>query len=383
MLNKSGAKPFKCEHCHYSTKRAFDLRRHMQRHTKVKPLEGTEFKCSECAFTTKWKRNMGRHMRTHDIKQPTEDETEETYEEILVELIEPSDAQYAIEDAESSTTEVETIATPTEITMKLFVCGQCQYTTNRAFDLRRHELTHSRPKIADDTTAYECLKCQFRTKWKRNIVRHVRMHAELSIENNVQELDDQSTEELMVELMNTEDNNPDTADNVKICLANSDSQLTEYEITEYPQPTSPANREKRFKCTQCHYESKRAFDLRRHERRHTKVRTVDGTAVKCTECSFVTKWKRNMKRHMQQHKTRAVPSDKSTWEEESLVELVNEPDSEVETYSLSIEPSIKSEMLDPSEIDRELVSPLYELLESDDDDKDPEVLPSHWLAVQE
>ncbi|KAH8371989.1 hypothetical protein KR093_009598, partial [Drosophila rubida] len=320
MLSKSGAKPFKCEQCHYSSKRAFDLRRHMQRHTKVKRIEGTEFKCTECSFTTKWKRNMGRHMRTHENNKPQADE--ETYEEFLVELIDPSEAE-SIEDEENPTqineTECETTA---EITMKLFVCGQCHYTSNRAFDLRRHEQTHTKEKIVEGT-AFECLKCQFKTKWKRNIVRHVKKHAELSNESNVKTLEDeQSSKELIVELMNTDDiisdGNAETADIVccdsQSTILKSVSPLPEYEIAEYPQPTSPINEsqyfesngEKRFKCTQCHYESKRAFDLRRHERRHTKVKVVDGTAVKCPECSFVTKWKRNMKRHMQQHKTRSV-----------------------------------------------------------------------------
>ncbi|KAH8299361.1 hypothetical protein KR044_000564, partial [Drosophila immigrans] len=346
MLSKSNTKPFKCEQCHYSSKRSFDLRRHMQRHTKVKPIEGTEYKCSECSFTTKWKRNMGRHMHTHNKRSPVDEE--EPCEEFLVELVEPSEAEWMEED-EDDTEDRSQDATSTEITMKLFVCAQCHYTSNRAFDLRRHEQTHTREKIVEGT-AFECLKCQFKTKWKRNIERHVRLrHVEVSNECDAEELDEQSSEEFVVELMNTDD----VYD--QVCSDNSDSQPTtlkstsptpEYEIAEYPQPTSPAkspvsNGEKRFKCAQCHYESKRAFDLRRHERRHAKVKVVDGTAVKCPECSFVTKWKRNMKRHMQQHKPRAVSSEQTIWEEkETLVELVEEElDSEVETYSLTIEPS--------------------------------------------
>ncbi|KAM8711767.1 hypothetical protein ACLKA7_012300 [Drosophila subpalustris] len=405
MLNKAGGKPFKCEQCSYSSNRSFDLRRHKKRHTRIKPLEGTVFKCSECSFLTKWKRNMGRHMEIHnrtpadnhsfdDLVEPVEDsvgdpvddtEDEETFEELIVELIQDTGSSREIEESSVKR-------------MKVFVCGQCHYTTSRAVDLRRHEQTHSRVKIIDGT-AFKCMICPFITKWKRNMVRHTKKHVNLCTE----QLDNRSSEELIVELVKSDDlrsdYDTDAVDNsqssvlnrnspppIRNCYSPNDADSE----NQMPQATSEAqdnkaNGEKRFKCTQCHYESKRAFDLRRHEQRHTRVKVVDGTAIKCPECSFVTKWKRNMTRHMRLHKPKDTPAETSI-----LDEQLSELEYDVEFQSHSIEPldsetiisNFNSETIRINELNMgETKSEVeIEFLLSDED---PDVLPSYWHAIEQ
>ncbi|KAH8415856.1 hypothetical protein KR222_002278, partial [Zaprionus bogoriensis] len=330
MLHKAGSKQFKCEQCHYSSNRSFDLRRHKQRHTKVKPVEGDVFTCDVCAFSTKWKRNMGRHMRTHAKQAEQHDEEqeeEETFEEIIVELIDASESQQSLEDAATEGDAEELLPVPAseeqeqlgsstrkEQRMKVFICGQCHYSSSRAFDLRRHEQTHERPKVIEGT-AFQCIKCPYITKWKRNIKRHVEKHVQLCQQLDVLNEDELSSEEVIVDLINSHELRAEielepaesVSSELQASPAASEAEqqqeqlLQQQELSPQPTPEISESGEKRYRCAQCKYVSKRAFDLRRHERRHTRVKVVDGTAVKCPECSFVTKWKRNMRRHMQQH----------------------------------------------------------------------------------
>ncbi|XP_034477866.1 transcriptional repressor CTCF-like [Drosophila innubila] len=411
MLNEDSGKPFKCEQCDYSSNRSFDLRRHKKRHTKIRPLEGSVFQCSECSFTTKWKRNLRRHMLTHnmvpvkDQVDPVEDKVddpvdepvnEDTFEEFIVELIEDSNTASNKEPAKFKPIEKFGVTQ-----MKFFVCGQCHYTSNRAFDLRRHEQTHSRVKNIDGT-AFKCLKCPFITKWKRNMKRHLlnKRHINLSNELCTDQLDDQSSDELIVQLINSDDlrseYDTDTVEYVQSdnsetppFLPTCNSPINESEAQIDPQTSTDAkdnesNGNKRFKCAQCHYESKRAFDLRRHEQRHKKVKIVDGIAVKCTECSFVTKWKRNMRRHMKQHNPKDIPAETPILDKQ-LSKLDEEANCDVESQTILIEPlysEFNSEaiQINDLEIYEERSEVETEALESDEDS---DVLPSYWQAIEQ
>lgn len=383
MLDNARGKAFKCEQCNYTTNRSFDLRRHQQRHERVKPVEGTAFKCSECQFVTKWKRNMGRHMEKHkrSVATTMEEEEEEqgkqledqTIEEYIVEVIEAEEGEYEDElkeAVEELNTNVilelpleKTNEAPQRKSQKRFKCELCRYTSNRAFDLRRHKQTHFRVKVVDGM-AYKCSECNFLTKWKRNMRRHMRKHEEpdedVEVENAVEETceevceetleavydevyesaqvkNDPSSEEYIVELINAELLNSDL-DMATIYTAPSECSETQSQ-EELP--------EKRFKCNQCEYESKRAYDLRRHLQVHEKIKPLQGIAYQCNECSFITKWKRNMGRHMEKHKPN--PLVEAGTDDEFIVELKSN-----------------------AQMDKRKV------IEMEDD---PEVLPSYWIAL--
>lgn len=353
---------------------------------------------------------MKRHMRTHNktpVDDPADDQVddqvdEETIEEFIVELI---------EDTESGSNEAPDITAQSSDTeefgvtrMKLFVCGQCHYTSNRSFDLRRHEQIHSKVKIIDGT-AFKCTKCPFITKWKRNMNRHLKKHVDLCNEMYVEQLDDKSSEEIIVQLINSDDTRSDyemdEVDNdynensemppsPPICYSpNSESEIQNNLLDTRETKDNEVNGQKRFKCAQCPYESKRAFDLRRHEQRHKKVKIVEGTAVKCTECSFVTKWKRNMTRHMQKHQPKSPLTEAPIFNEQSC-QLAEDVNHEVQYETLSIEPLNSTNII--SNFDPETMKISYldlgktkskaelEILEFDED---PEVLPSYWHAIEQ
>ena len=56
-------KPFKCDHCEYSTASSSSLRDHLRVHTKDKQL-----KCDQCCYKTFRSDYLESHMRKHSIQ---------------------------------------------------------------------------------------------------------------------------------------------------------------------------------------------------------------------------------------------------------------------------------------------------------------------------
>ncbi|XP_017836568.1 zinc finger protein 507-like [Drosophila busckii] len=198
---------FLCGKCDYQSTRRYDLRRHQQQHNKVRDFDGIAYNCNQCSFVTKWKRNIKRHYQRHIHKEETSES--ETVESIMIEFLQPEvsssadedDAQHndpsamnelhleqyvaavettdtemlAAEVSDELVEEVETQEADDEAEKKRYQCQQCEYESNRMFDLRRHRMRHTRVKQIDGT-AFTCSECSFVTKWKRNVVRHMRMH---------------------------------------------------------------------------------------------------------------------------------------------------------------------------------------------------------------
>lgn len=390
MHQKPGNKPFKCDKCKYASNRAFDLRRHEQRHTKVKLIKDA-FTCSVCSFTTKYKTNLGRHMRTH--VQSAEENEDDACEEILVELIGPTESR-SMEDTEtdqdpninaevvsSNSSGTEQVYSPSKKNrMKVFVCGQCHYSCTRAFDLRRHEQSHTRAKIIEGI-AYQCNKCNYTTKWKRNIKRHVAKHVQLSQQFEVANEDDLTSEEVIVDLINSDDIRTE----IEIEHQPEPEPEPEQETETEPDPGSASpvvevesSGQRLFKCAKCKYVSKRAFDLRRHERRHTKVRVLDGAVVKCPECPFVTKWKRNIRRHMEQHRRTSREENPNSTKQifENLVQNLRW-DSDAETMLIEAINSDAEEATPKEEQEEQFLD--YDAVEAEEEEEG--VLPSHWVAL--
>lgn len=355
-------------------------------------------------------------MRTHVESTADEDgEEEQACEEIIVELIGATESRF-VEDTETeqdgdtaleAASPIEPVYTPrTENRLKVFVCGQCHYSCSRAFDLRRHEESHTRAKPIEGI-AFQCNKCTYTTKHKRNIKRHVARHVQLTQQFEIANEDDLTSEEVIVEMINSEDLRTETEHEVEIepvMELKIDPELEpEREPTaESDPPASPspspvkeveASAQKLFKCDKCKYVTKRGFDLRRHERRHTKVRVLDGTAVKCPECPFVTKWKRNIRRHMEQHRRKAREEDQPNSTKQIFENLVQNLRWDCDTETVLIEPIItleaentipkekhdEQELLDSDTIEAEEEdSLLVELLE---EVNESEVLPSYWVAL--
>lgn len=316
-------------------------------------------------------------MRTH--VQSADEIEDDACEEILVELIGPTESR-SMEDTETDqdpNTNAEVVSPNSSGTeqvhgpkiknrMKVFVCGQCHYSCTRAFDLRRHERSHTRAKVIEGV-AYQCNKCNYTTKWKRNINRHVANHVQLSHQFEVMNEDDFTSEEFIVDLVNSD-------------------ELREVETEPKPDPENAvveiqSSGKKLFKCAKCKYVTKRAFDLRRHQRKHTKVRVVDGAVVKCPECPFVTKWKRNIRRHMEQHRrTSREENPNSTKQKfEDMVQNLRW-DSDAETVLIE---AVNSDADAEEAVSKE--EPEEEYLDCDlADEKEEEeegVLPSNWVAL--
>ncbi|EDW01630.1 transcriptional repressor CTCFL [Drosophila grimshawi] len=230
---------------------------------------------------------------------------------------------------------------------KPFKCDQCNYTSNRQFDLRRHKLRHARVKPIEGYI-FKCSECQFATKWKRNMRRHMQTHEKTVAAHKVEEEEEeteaeaeaeaeQTIEEYFVEVINGSETEPE------VDLVVEEAQQPAVSVVL---PTDQFEKNKRFKCDLCRYTSKRLFDIRRHKRTHTRVKVIDGKGFKCDECNFITKWKRNMGRHMKKHEK--APSEAAVEEEhsaeQSTVEYTLElmkPNTDIYTIYASEEQSLE------------------------------------------
>ena len=55
---------------------------------------------------------------------------------------------------------------------KIYQCETCSYTTNRKFDLKRHNKTPCSGSKSGEKNAYECGRCGYKTTWSSNLKRH-------------------------------------------------------------------------------------------------------------------------------------------------------------------------------------------------------------------
>ena len=91
-LTHSGGKPYECDQCKYSSKRAQNLKPHKLTHSGEKP-----YACDQCKYSSKTAQNLKTHKLTHSGEKP-------------------------------------------------YACDQCKYSSKMAQNLKTHKLTHSGEK---------------------------------------------------------------------------------------------------------------------------------------------------------------------------------------------------------------------------------------------
>lgn len=175
---------FNCDQCESKFATLVSLRSHFnQKHygEEFRKVEATESNnvmhlCQTCPSF--WTNDLARYEKHLKTKQHLENEKSKAdtcnYDHSednsnhfnLAAVDEPEFAAENITDAESD----ETMAKASDGT--IFDCEKCNFSTKYRIALNRHMKTGNHPQLADDTEKFSCDVCQFSTKHNNNLSKH-------------------------------------------------------------------------------------------------------------------------------------------------------------------------------------------------------------------
>ncbi|KAF2367628.1 Zinc finger C2H2-type [Trinorchestia longiramus] len=238
MKTHQKERPFKCPHCSYAAARKMTLKEHMEvLHNARREI----YECELCAFKTNWVRALKKHMKSHN------GDVHSCSQCIFVAV----DKQQLI-DHETKVHNLE---------RKEYSCAVCPFTTDQQYKLEDH--VHKRHG-AEKVLLYSCPDCDYKTKWKRLIKGHRRVH---------------------------------TGDLFRCSKCDfatiTRTRLNEHEMTHLDMS------QRSFACPHCSYRATRQTRLNEHitNRHYPEKKALH----KCDKCEFSTLWKSYLKVHKKMH----------------------------------------------------------------------------------
>ena len=233
-------RPFQCPHCPYAAARKMTLKEHMQvLHNACRDI----YSCDQCSFKTNWARALKKHVKIHNSG---------LYNCSRCNLVFNSKQEMMLHESQMH-----------NIQHKEYYCSHCQFCTDQLYKLQDH--IHKRHGIENGRVLlYSCPECDYKTKWKRLIKGHRRVH----------------TGELF---------RCDKCDFATI----TKTRLNEHLVTHLDMS------ERSFPCPHCPYRATRQTRLNDHitNRHYPQMKTIH----KCDKCEFTTLWKSYLKVHMKMH----------------------------------------------------------------------------------
>ena len=209
------------------------LKEHMEvLHNKSREI----FVCDQCNFKTNWARALKKHKKIHNIDS-----------------FSCSKCDFSTNDKKKLN---EHLANEHGIEIEQHPCTECSYVADTSYQLTEHlNKEHSEGQAPVE---YSCPDCDYKTKWKRLIKGHRRIH----------------TGELF---------RCDKCDFATITRTRLNEHLnTHLEMSE-----------RSFPCSYCSYRATRQTRLNEHllNRHYADKKTV----YRCEKCGFSTVWKSYMK----------------------------------------------------------------------------------------
>lgn len=232
-------RPFKCLHCPYAAARKMTLKEHMEvLHNSRREI----YACEQCSFKTNWARALKKHMKIHNGDMHSCPRC----------MFSASDKMQLVEH-ESKVHNME---------HREFFCTQCQFATDQQYKLEDH--IHKRHEGTDRVLLYSCPECDYKTKWKRLIKGHRRVH----------------TGELFR------------------CSKCEFATITKTRLNEH-EMTHLDMSQRNFACPHCSYRATRQTRLNEHitNRHYPEKKTLH----RCDKCDFSTLWKSYLKVHKKMH----------------------------------------------------------------------------------
>ncbi|GBP94283.1 Zinc finger protein 782 [Eumeta japonica] len=172
MRTHMGQRPYKCEHCGYSTSVMGDLKMHIRTHTSEKLYKCVQcddsasqinnlkahicthtgerpYKCKKCEYSARNIDSLQKHMRTHTGERP-----------------------YKCDYCDYNASQIGTLKVHMRIHMgeKPYKCKQCEYSASDMGNLRLHVRTHTGEK------PYKCMQCEYSASRINNLKVHMRTH---------------------------------------------------------------------------------------------------------------------------------------------------------------------------------------------------------------
>lgn len=274
--NPNETKYFFCKHCDFkhSTKRV--VVSHLSSHAGLKP-----FRCRACGMVSNWRHVIVRHVK--DVHNGYMNEVEER-----INFVQEG---YCLRLLSVSPTNEESNADPDKSAQQLFGCKICPYKCDKEFYMNFHMKQH-RPR---EGAVFRCDYCPYFVKFKKTLVRHMRLHEPVPVTNTTNEncsspvtesTSDQYTNDIY-EFYDTQTNesNDDS-------IAISFNQLSQVDTDASPQKI------KRHICEHCPYKTDNKTQYLYHKQFHRPNPTAP---FKCNICTYWASMQHLLTQHMKVH----------------------------------------------------------------------------------
>ncbi|KAL7631667.1 UNVERIFIED_CONTAM: hypothetical protein RMT77_018036 [Armadillidium vulgare] len=361
---KNIKKLFKCSKCKYETKYGFNLTRHVsKKHPDVEPSDEDEldyeevgidnqesntknikklFKCSKCDLETKYKKSLVRHMsKKHPDGKPSHRSENDfvTNEKNKLKCPEanfitiPTMLEHSSEDKldceengiENQENDEDKLSNTKDI-KKLFRCLKCDFETKYKKSLDRHMSSQKHL----DKPSLHCTKCEFTTNDKNKLECHVLSHCGTKLLNSSScdfktefaETFDAHLESNHIgnsdeDSQSCDDSKPATDDSQHLDTPSGEEDLMWHECpvcefrtkrVHYLNHHMRNHSFSRYKCEFCNYKTNTKASFTTHLNTHeapisfsNSEEEVNKTLLECSDCSFKTKRKSAFVSHVSQH----------------------------------------------------------------------------------
>ncbi|XP_050297306.1 zinc finger protein 64-like isoform X2 [Anthonomus grandis grandis] len=276
---------FKCPLCDFKSRHKVSLKRHIKLHN---PEQLETFRCGYCNFETYYER----HFRVHVKVLHLGDGDKKVYQ--------CNQCSYASNYRENLSRHKKTHLAPDE--RSSFICHICDFQTFYRRSYRVHmEMIHNVLDSQKCEEEYKCYHCPFETRYRVNIVRHLKTHMKGRTE--VFECTDCDFKTIHKTNFNTHVLRHKDPGKIKIYQCQHCSHKTFYKASLRSHLKLHMKKEEveTYKCDICDFctlyeRSIRMHTLYMHSGNHSAIEYF-----KCTFCDFETRYRENWRRHEKNH----------------------------------------------------------------------------------
>ena len=273
-------RPFKCDHCDFSsaTKKGLSL------HINCKHLSGPAqktFECPQCKFKTCHKSSLVSHLKRHDPEREK-----------------PFKCDYCDYYSANKTNLSKHVACKHSngSDKKIFECSKCEFKTSHNPSFLLHEKIHSseEPFAFDycvETDLYSCKYCDHSNRFKAGFLVHLRSkHSVGPLKFSPCPKCDFSSCSNHVMKNHIKTHNPERLFKCNYCDYSSTTNIGLSRHIEYKHCIGSDR--KMLECPKCKFKTRRKESLHQHLRTHSSERPY-----KCTLCEYAASYTGGLTRH--------------------------------------------------------------------------------------
>lgn len=295
-------KCFFCKHCDFKhpTKRV--VISHLSVHAGIKP-----FRCRACGITSNWRHVIVRHVKDAHNGYMNEVEDRISYVQ----------EGFALRLTSVNSSNQNTDANIPKTCTPQFGCKICPYKCDKEFYIKFHMKQH-RPR---EGAIYRCDYCPYFVKFKKTLVRHLKLHNPASSDNTMNEnMELEEMDNSLFENQSELDVNggdiysfydSQANDSPDDSIAISFDTLNQYSNSEIASP----QKIKRHICESCPYKTDNKTQYLYHKQFH---RPNPSAPFKCSICTYWATMQHLLTQHMKVHSDAEAESENPSPKESNI-----------------------------------------------------------------